>query len=159
VRLFALFLLLFSCFYSKNAQADPDWQVYANADFGFSGCYQSKIFTPQSPPTDGDGLMFRSKAGAVVRMFGAYNALSQTPDQILPQDRAALLGGSNVPTYQFLHGDYFVFSGIHGAQIVYEKTKLVGDKVITLQITYPKSQAAVYDPLTSAMSVCFRVEG
>src|SRR5690348_10551026 len=59
---------------------------YTNARFGYTLIYPNDRFTPQPEAENGDGRHFTARSGAAdLAVWGAYNALEQTPDDIAAQ--------------------------------------------------------------------------
>ncbi|HJS88090.1 MAG TPA: hypothetical protein VJ779_21770 [Acetobacteraceae bacterium] len=137
-----------------GATATHDWQTYANARFGFSGCYPADIFRPQGESENLDGQKFVSGDGAILLMYGRNNVLGQSLREVFQEARK----DGEADRYARLDGSWFVVSGRNGSRIRYQKTVLRDDHFDTLQIAYGTAEREKYDKLVGRMAACFHAE-
>src|ERR1700744_2349576 len=65
---------------------------YSNARFGYAVSYPAAQFTAQPESGNGDGRAFKAKgSSAQILVWGAYNALNQTPSQMAAEIEADCL--------------------------------------------------------------------
>jgi len=141
--------------------ADQQWDVYANARFGYSICYPADLLTAQPEADNGDGRVFSSKSGAELRVWGSYNVLEQDMDAIISDlaDEGAAL------TYRHAVKDRGVISGRENGNVFYAKVLLERnaasgiDTVRAFRLTYPAGEAKTYDAVAARLAKCFRLTG
>jgi hypothetical protein len=129
--------------------------TYVNARFGTSATFPDEIFTEQQePPENGDGLEWRSKDGASIAIFGAYNVMDDTPKTLDAEGRE--LEGRTV-TYSRTGRNWLVQSGFDNGLVFYERQVISPTKVIHgVLIEYPPALKAVYDPLVGPIAASLR---
>jgi hypothetical protein len=132
------------------------WRTYHNERYGTTIEYPD-FFAPQPPPTDGDGLEFKSPDGADFSVFASYNALdfdlAGLKDFILKNLKPGEIIG-----YQAQGNNWFVISGTDAGDVVYERHLLSHRGQITegFVMSYPSSLKQTYDPIVTRMSRSFR---
>lgn len=81
-------LLFLSTNLTMTALAKPF--TYINARFGTVCTFPDQIFTKRMPePENGDGLEWHSADGASVACYGSYNALDDTPESLVKNEKAS----------------------------------------------------------------------
>jgi hypothetical protein len=148
-----------SAFMAPSAQAaEGKWTRYVNDRFGTFITYPAALFTPQPPPENDDGRTFLSDDGARLLVFGRYNALDETLNEI-----EAALGGPDYADITFrAHGrHWFVVSGYRSAdgqaQIYYEKYSLAFDAQVVhaMVLSYPVAARKRYDAIVAKLAKSF----
>ena len=119
------------------------WKTYVNDRYGESFDYPAKIFTPDTPPENGDGQSFEAGA-ATLKIFAYYNIDNSTPSSIR-QQTVGSEGYSNV-TYSPTGKDWLVLSGLRGTDIFYEKYAFRSDVISVFTLEYPSTEKDLYDP-------------
>jgi hypothetical protein len=110
---------------------------------------------PGTEPEDGDGRGFASRDGLSVNVFGQNNAMFYTVPQQCSLDMLGYGKGLTI-TYRRIAKNWFVFSGYLGRNIIYEKTVYHDEQFDVLEIEYPKSKAARFDPIAAHIARSFR---
>ncbi len=144
-------LLFLSANMTTVALAKPF--TYVNARFSTVCTFPDQIFTRQMPePENGDGLEWRSADGASVACYGSYNALDETPDSLVENEKTSPEPGEKV-TYSKTGKNWAVLSGTKGDSIFYERSLFGKEDVVhTVFIQYPATLKAKYDPLVGAIA-------
>src|SRR5271155_242727 len=145
-----LALLLVLPFSEGHAVAD-DWRYYQNARFQYTICYPHDLLTPLGESDNGDGQRFVGRTGATLAVWGGYNALDQTIDQIETNTVNRLTGYSGTVAYLLREPTWSVVSGVTKDKtsgitsdiIFYRKTFLVGDVQQSFEFTYPRENPDV----------------
>lgn len=142
---------------STAAQQAQPWQRYGNAHYGFSTCFPSGLFKPQGESDAGDGQSFIAADGAEIRAWGEY-VVDDDPKSQFAQDlgqlAAALAGKSGSITYRVDRPDWSVFSGKSGSKVFWVKAMRRGDRIVTVQFTYPATKLATYKAIPGALNKC-----
>ncbi|MGX9144533.1 hypothetical protein [Mesorhizobium sp. 128a] len=127
--------------------------TYINARFGTVCAVPENIFSKRMPePDNGDGQQWLSADGASLACCGSYNALDNTPDSIVDEEKASTEPGYTV-TYSKTGKNWVVVSGTKGDKIFYARSVFGKKDVIhTVRIEYPASLKAKYDPLIGAIA-------
>jgi hypothetical protein len=125
--------------------------TYTNKRFGTSATFPSDIFSErQEPPANGDGLTWHSADGASVAIFGAHNALDETPKS---KEAEAKASSERKLTYSSIGKDWVVLSGTDGDLIFYERYLFGRSGTIHgVVLKYPQSLKAKYDPLVGEIA-------
>lgn len=144
----ALFVLVFA------STAFADTLTYKNSRFGTRISFPAEIFDRiDPPPTNGDGRTFRSTDGAILAVFGHFNALDMTPKTLIEQARAGASSQDREITYAASGADWVVLSGHEGSMIFYERHEFGADNVIhVMDLSYPESLRAKYDDLAGSIA-------
>lgn len=136
---------------AASLPADAGWNSYSNPRFAFRGCYPASL-KPGRASDNGDGQVFNGANGAELRLWGQNDALGETPAQMARQEAGRL---SKV-SYQRAAKDWFVVSGTAKGNIVYRKSIVAGDRILSLQFRYPAADKAKWDALVGRMSACLK---
>lgn len=127
---------------------------YQNDRFGTTLTVPVDIFTIELPePENGDGRAWRARDGAELFVYGAYNVLGQSLDQLCSD--VASGGEARVDiTYRRVADDWCVVSGTAGRTIFYERHEFGGDKEVihSLAMRYPAALRSRYDPLVGPIA-------
>ena len=148
-------LLVFALVLADRAGA-AEWHTYRTDRYRTAIDYPDRLI-PQPPPDNNDGRAFKSADGADFTVCASYNAL----DFDLAKYRAFILEnlapGAAV-TYQAHGDDWFVVSGMRGADIFYERHLLShgGEMTEDFVISYPAALKSTYDPIVARMAKSFR---
>ena len=134
------------------AKGRPEsWTRYANARFGFSIEYPAGSFVPERAPDNGDGRGFRAiKGKARFMVWGAHNALKQSPKQFVAQPSADCRQGR--AHYALTGKGMAVVSCERRNEVLYAKRLFVKDRIIGFQMTYPTSERGRWDMALSRMA-------
>ena len=124
---------------SASAAVADDWSTYHNDRYGTTIDYPN-IFKAQPPPDADDGRAFKTADGADFSVSASYNAL----DFNLATFRDFIIKNLDpgaVVTYQAHGDDWFVVSGMNGANIFYERHLLShhGEMTENFVMSYPAS--------------------
>ena len=131
------------------AGADSGLESYANARFAFAVEYPKGVLFPQGESTNGDGQRFESKDKKfTLAVWGGFNVFDRTVAEecdwhIGIKRKAAPL----TVTYKASKGNWYVFSGVTGGVIVYQKGILQDGAFKTLLLEYPQSDKDALDPV------------
>lgn len=150
IRLFALFLI----FASLPAAAEK-YRSYTNERFGQTADVPAS-WKADPPPTNGDGLRFRSPDGkASLAVSGSLN-IADTVDEAM-RDQSKPLDGEDV-TYRKVGKRDVTLSGHMGDAIFYRKSILVcRDQVWnSIHLEYPASDKKAYDAMVTHIAKSLR---
>lgn len=136
------------------AKADPF--IYSNARFGTTATFPDEVFSQALPsPENGDGQSWRAVDGATLAIYGSYNVMDYSPDELAASVTRRDVADFEV-TYQKVGGNWAVVSGYEGDMIFYERYEIRKDDGIDvidgLRIVYPKARRAVYDNLAASIA-------
>lgn len=127
---------------------------YRNARFGTTLTVPIDVFTISLPePENGDGRAWQADDGAELFVYGAYNALEQTLDELCSDVSSG--GDARVDiTYRRVADDWCVVSGIADRTIFYERHEFGGDNEVihSLAMRYPAALRDRYDPLVGPIA-------
>lgn len=129
------------------------WTVYSNDRYGTSIEYPAAAFVALPPPDNDDGLSFKARIGtARFMVFASQNVFDMTLPELMEDDIAG--SADDTVTYKRSGEDWYVLSGYRGSDVFYRKVLLSGgsSQVNTFEITYPKSQKSVFDPVAARMA-------
>ena len=154
-----LSVVAIACTSSTAASARPsaDWDIYANARYGFQVCYPRSL-VPKGESANSDGQTFRARDGGELLVWGENNVLEKGL-VAMSEDRGRELAGENGRiTYRARGPHWAVISGAgdHG-RLFYRKAFERGDQFVTLELTYPGRAAAEYRAIATQLSHCFRI--
>jgi hypothetical protein len=137
------------------AMAAPS-RTYVNAKFGFSVSYPGSLVL-DPPPFDGDGRVFRLRSGGDGQIIASaiYNVGEETPAEVA--DEAVTRGCQGSPVgYRVVRAPLVAMSCVHGDEVFYEKTLIHGDILMSVSATYPRSEAATWEPIVRQMAGSLR---
>ena len=122
---------------------------YENVRFGTTITYPDHVFTePQPEPANGDGQVWLAPNGAELRVYGGYNVLEQTPDDLV----AGRKDDGVTVTYAKTGRDWCVVSGLDAGRIFYERHEFGAEALHSVVVSYGAGQKAVYDPLVGKIA-------
>jgi hypothetical protein len=139
--------------------ATSDWGDYTNVRFQYTICYPRGLLIPQGESDNGDGQRFEGRDDATLAVWGRYEVLGQTLDQIEADTVKQLAGKSGTVTYSRRGPTWFVVSGVTNDKMFYAKTFLVGDTEKSFEISYPREKAQIYNAVTARVASCFKSLG
>jgi hypothetical protein len=128
---------------------------YVNVRFQYAICYPSDLLMPQGESANSDGQKFLSNDGVELIVYGTNNALSETLRDRMSETADRLAGAAGKVTYKVQKANWFVLSGQNGQTIFYVKTLFSRGQFKSFELTYDRSQAAIYDSLVSRVVSCF----
>ena len=149
----ALSLVILAIAIAGYAHATDAWRLYVNARFGAVADVPAD-WTAEPDPENGDGRTFTAPDGAKVLVYGNW----ETGDSVVVDAITSPRQGETI-TYRFHKNGVYVISGRAGDTLFYRKHVLVcGGKVwVNLEIEYPASKAATYDPMAAHMAKSLHV--
>jgi hypothetical protein len=151
-----LFLQMPDLASATSGQEDDGWEIYANARFQYQICYPSRLLKPQGEPDNGDGQQFLASDGGVLTVFGQYNALNASFDEMAEQEGEYTKGEKGNITYKVLRKNWAVFSGYDGSSNeFYKKIIQQGDRFFVFEIKYPASKKEKYSAIIVRLVKCF----
>ena len=150
------FVLLLLC---ASAYGQRKYESFENDRFFFSVQYPSDLLKLQPLPDNDDGGTFLSDDKVIeMRVWGQYNALSETLRQ---RYLTTLKSFDSKPSYMVPGKKSFVVSGIKDGKIVYIKTLYRKDKdadvFYTLTIEYPLSRRKELDRVVTRVANSFKI--
>jgi len=123
---------------------------YTNSRFGYSITYPDGLFAPQPEAENGDGRHFTAlHGGADLAVWGGYNALSETPNDIAGETMAQCTG----TPYKLVKPTVVVVSCATKDGVVYRKTYIRGDVLTSFELTYPASEKARWDAVIGKLTL------
>ncbi|WP_165937604.1 hypothetical protein [Antarcticimicrobium sediminis] len=128
------------------------WTTYTNSRFGTSLDYPTSHFQPAgAAPENGDGRSFVSPdRQAEVLVWGAHNALEQTPQQMMEEVRSSHTSGTVISQQADASG--FTIKLLEGAKLIQQRSILDGGNVVhSLLVRYPANQDGKYGEVVQAM--------
>jgi hypothetical protein len=143
---------------AKEPQGDGHaWLRYTNVRFQYGICYPKDVLTAQREADNSDGRKFTGKDGAELAVWGSNNALDSNLKQEIEESGKRLAGPNGKVTYRAMHAKWAVVSGENGDGLFYAKIfyNRKADQFKDFEMTYNKSQAALYNPIVSKISGCF----
>lgn len=148
-----VFCLVFALALAVGPATAADGEVYHNARFGTTIDVPANIFRPLATPDNGDGQRFESADGrASLTVFAGNNVEGRTLRQLIQaaEDDAT---GERI-TYRKAGRSWFVISGFRGDDVFYRKLLLSdgGSVGHTVELVYPATEKAIYDPLTARIA-------
>jgi len=136
-------LLLLAAAFAGGAPAG--YATYQNTRFGFSVEYPKAVLLPQGEADNGDGQQFESRDKRFrLAVWAGFNVLEKSVAEVCKDGIRAEKSGTRV-TYQVVKSDWYVYSGIAGEDIVYQKGILRGDTFTTLRLQYPMAEKEKWD--------------
>ena len=133
------------------------WKTYTNVRFQYRICYPADLMVPQGEPDNGDGQKFLARDGAELIVYGSNNALDELLKKMLADTGSRLAGPSGKVTYKMLKANWFVVSGQNGQTVFYSKVLYNShdDQFKSFELTYDRSESALYEPLIARLAKCF----
>lgn len=127
--------------------------TYVNDRFGTSIAFPIELFDSREElPANGDGVVFTSRTGASLAVFGQYNAMELTPQTMEDFLRHGIDERSTV-TYRRVGDNWTVLSGTYPGMIFYERREFGPSGIIHgFSLNYPQAVHSVYDPAVAAIA-------
>lgn len=126
---------------SSNHGAES-FVYYYNARFGYRIAYPS-YFTQMPEPENSDGCEIRRDEQTYILVYGRYNALEETIEDMYSQSKA-----EEQTTYSKLKNNWFVISGYtEDGRIFYQKTALIDDVIFTAILYYTEDENAYFSQI------------
>ena len=140
---------------SKSTIKELTYETYTNGRYGFSIDHPTNLIAG-IPPTNGDGLAFKSSDGTVsITASGINNVLNETAESLYNKDLSNLKVD---PGYKSLLKNAYVISWEDNG-VVYYQYRAVGGNNGSIQgftIKYPKSQESTYSPMVDRVYKSFK---
>jgi hypothetical protein len=134
------------------------WESYINTRYGVVIDYPAELFAIQAPPPDNAGRDFTAdKVGARFFLYSHANALDTSLQDLQAEDALdigdAMAVKNNGP-------DWYQVTASKQANIILRRVLLSEGRsmVHRLEIAYPKSAAASFEPIVARMIKSFRVD-
>lgn len=133
--------------------AAADSLTYSNDRFGTHLTFPAELFdTRLTPPDNGDGMSWTSGEGASLSVYGAYNALEQSPADLLA-DISATRAADGQVTYARTRDNWVVVTGTSGDDVFYERHVFgARDAIHSMVLAYPRKLADKYNPLVGPIA-------
>ena len=140
----------------QTAKAQSENVRYINQRFDYSVVYPADKLVAEPESDNGDGRRFHARKGsATMLIWASFNVLDETPASIARE--APQECGGRTPSYKLTKPDLVAISCLSPAGIIFwQKTVIRGDVLTTVQITYPKSERATWDPVVRLVSASLR---
>jgi hypothetical protein len=128
-----------------------EYAKYCNGRYRFCVCHPSHFGIEPAPAND-DGRRFHDDNGFAMTASGINNSLDDTLQTELESQEERF----DKITYRARGDNWFVLSGLQGANILYVKTYVGKGSINHLYIEYPAHQKAQYDGIVAHISRCFK---
>ena len=133
-----------------GAAAAGEWTPYVNPRFGAAAEIPSEGFTADPPPENGDGQRWTSdEDGGTIAVYGAYQVLADDFEGYRSFALESARESGVKITYERRGQGWFVYSGLDGDTIVYERVEEAcgGDAIVAIRFDYPKSAKRRWDKI------------
>ena len=139
-----------------SQSADIKYNTYTNQRYGFTINYPENLI-PGTPPTNGDGLVFKSVDDTVsLTASGSNNALFKTTEESYND---ALSNLNVVPSYKNLLDNSYAISWEENGIIYYEYTVVGEGSINSFIIHYPSNQQSIYGQVVDEVYNSFKTPG
>jgi hypothetical protein len=127
-------------------------EAYVNARFGYSIAYPAALFVAEPEAENGDGRAFHARrGGARFLVWGGFNSLDQTPGDIAAQAEDSCR--RRPAAYRVVKPRLIAVScETRTGDIFYRKTLVDGDVLVSFQMTYPRRDRVLWDPVLARIS-------
>lgn len=144
-------LMSLGALHGQNGRA-PSMRIYNNGRFGFSVSYP-EVLIPQGEAVNGDGQIFVSKDKSFeMAAWAGFNALEHTVAAECEWNIEVEKKRNPLKvTYQVVKAEWYVFSGLAGSNIVYQKGIRKGDVFTKLRLAYPVADKEKWDATVKAI--------
>ncbi len=140
---------------APNLPAGHRWTTYTSPDGVYQQCYPADLLQPKAGAGPDLSLAgAHHESAEISRPSGSVQDAMRTESDWFNQ-------GGGQTTYASKGAGWFVFSGIdkegqftEAGGTVYERGVVIGGDIVAIRVVYPKSQAAVFDPVGAAMGKC-----
>lgn len=132
--------------------------TYHNVRFDFAIDYPDKLLIPGQEADNGDGLQFASSVDdADIRAYGSYNALEQSPAEMLQYLLQEDCAKEKV-SYKVSKRGLVAYSCLSPTgRIVYEKVIIHADTLATVRFDYAAHEQARWAPVIKQMADSLRL--
>jgi len=129
---------------------------YNNLKYSYSIFYPTEFLTAGRELTAEDGIVFTAKTGkAEFRVYGSYNVLHYSPRKIADE------GSEDCPakkaSYRVVKPTLVAVSCETKSEIIYQKTLIKDERLVTFGGRYPKSERVIWDAVTAQMARKFYI--
>ena len=134
------------------------WEGYTNTRYGVMIDYPADLFAIQPPPPDNAGRNFTAeKAGARFHIYSHANALNFSVEELQAED---VLDIGDAEAVKQNGADWYQVVASKEAETIVRRVLLSegGATVHRLEIAYPKTAAAAFEPVVARMVKSFRVD-
>ena len=134
------------------------WEGYTNTRYGVMIDYPADLFAIQPPPPDNAGRNFTAeKAGARFHVYSHANALNFSVEELQAED---VLDIGDAEAVKQNGADWYQVVASKEAETIVRRVVLSegGATVHRLEIAYPKTAAAAFEPIVARMVRSFRVD-
>lgn len=134
------------------------WESYTNTRYGVMIDYPADLFAIQPPPPDNAGRNFTAeKAGARFHIYSHANALNFSAEELQAVD---VLDIGDAEAIKQNGGDWYQVVATKEAETILRRVLLSesGTMVHRLEIAYPKTSVAAFEPIVARMTRSFRVD-
>ena len=139
-----------------SQSADIKYNTYTNQRYGFTINYPENLI-PGTPPTNGDGLVFKSVDDTVsLTASGSNNALFKTTEESYND---ALSNLNVVPSYKNLLDNSYAISWKENGIIYYKYTVVGEGSINSFIIHYPSNQQSIYGQVVDEVYNSFKTPG
>ena len=128
------------------------WELYVNERFGTSLVFPANLFTPDEPPTNGDGRRMHSD-DATLEVYTWHNLEGETATSL--KQRLVGSEGYTEVTYSPSGQSWLVLSGYRGDNIFYEKYFFQNGMVSGFGMEFPESAKPRYAPIVERIENSF----
>ncbi len=141
---------LAALFGSAAMAGAADWRHYVNPRFGVSADIPAAGFTADPPPQNGDGQRWTARSdGGTIAVYGANQVVADDFAGYRVFALAAARESGIAVTYERHGADWFVYSGLDGETIVYERVEsgCAGTIVAAIRFDYPAAAKRRWDTI------------
>ncbi|MFH1343660.1 MAG: zinc ribbon domain-containing protein [Pseudomonadota bacterium] len=134
------------------------WEGYTNTRYGVMIDYPADLFAIQPPPPDNAGRNFAAeKAGARFHIHSHANAMNFSAEELQAEDVLDIGDAAAVKTSGT---DWYQVVASKEAETIVRRVVLSegGATVHRLEVAYPKTSAAAFEPIVARMVKSFRVD-
>ena len=134
-----------------------DMDGYSNGRYGYTVDYP-KSLVAKGESDNGDGQSFESRDKKFkMAVWGQYNALENSVSAECEEGiKSEQKDHPFTPSYKAIKNTWYVFSGIVGSTIIYQKAILQDDIFKTLRLEYPVAQKEALDPFVKRIIASFQ---
>jgi hypothetical protein len=162
MRLSSLFLAVTIAALVTPAVAQAEWTHYRDPQFGYALELPLGLFEPVDSPADGRIVYRTPDGGGELNIFGASNSQGLSPRGL--REVLATADPVDVITYERAGRSWFVLSGYYTSEqardetVFYAKVMLNADRTAFagFEISYPRSEKALYDPIVEKLEDTLR---
>lgn len=134
------------------------WEGYTNTRYGVMIDYPADLFAIQPPPPDNAGRNFTAdKVGARFHVYSHANAMDFSIEELQAED---VLDIGDAEALKQNGADWYQVAASKEAETIVRRVLLSegGAMLHRLEIAYPKTAAAAFEPVVARMVKSFRVD-